>query len=187
VSAGAMRRGCALALAAVVVAGCSGNDPVVTVHAKRPHAKRAPAKTSPVKRPHGRDLAWLARLHNWQVGIRAALDRSDAVYDDVVDGTHPKSDLRPALRPLVHCAESLRREVGEPKTPPYPPIYVELQKGCKSLRHAALALAGTLGDRRPQAEKEVKKTTPRIETFFEQADQEIRWTMRANRALPTRR
>ena len=180
-----MRFVCALALIAVVVPGCSGSrDKTVTrTHAAQRTQHRAHLA---VRRTKGRDIAWLGRLHRWEMGLATAYDRSGDVYADVRNGTRSRNELREALRPLVHCTESLRRDVRAPKTPPYPPIYKLLERGCKNLERTSLALDHTLGAKRKQALKELKRSRPRVETYFSEAQDEIQWRMLANRTLPTR-
>jgi hypothetical protein len=180
-----MRWVCALALIAMVVPGCSGGrEKTVT----RPHAAgRTHQRVDlAVRRTKGRDLAWLARLHRWEMRLATAYDHSTNVYAGVRSGRRSRHELRAALRPLLHCTESLHRDVREPSTPPYPPIYKLLERGCTNLERTSLALDHTLGAERERAIWELKRSRPRVETYFLEAQDEIQWKMRANRTLPTR-
>jgi hypothetical protein len=178
----------ALALVVILVPACSGGHRAAVA---RPHAsKRTHHRAHPVqavrKRSKGRDLAWLARVHRWEMRLGTAYDKSSRTYAGVQAGNRSRQELRAALRPLVHCTRSLHRNVRAPRSAPYPPVYKLLERGCKNLERTSRALDRTLGGDREQAIRELKRSRPRVETYFSEAHDEIQWRMRANRTLPTR-
>ena len=140
-----MRVALTLALLAVAAAGCSDKpspEPKAAAAAPPKQQKREPKKPAPK-----RDLAWLARLHKWEVSLVSdyASLRSTAVA--VSRREKPRRALRRALRRLAACPQTLRTEVGEPRAPGYSGSYTLLERYCELTRESALGLIADRSDR----------------------------------------
>jgi hypothetical protein len=166
-------------LAAVALVGCGS-----TQHGTAGGTK-TPTQTIP-KAPVNRDIEWLARLRAWKLRMGDAFMRLESRKTRLARGEGSRADLLGAMPPLAKCTASLTHEVGTPKTQPYPPIYALLKTACKDIERTATATAALFGPRARQAKRMLKRSSIRLDTFFEGVDGEIKRTMLSNRVLPTK-
>jgi hypothetical protein len=165
-----------LLLVAAAAAGCSNKEspePRAAAAAPAKQQKKEPTKPAPK-----RDLAWLARLHKWELRLGADYVEVRSAAQAVRRGEKPTRALRRALRRLTTCPRSLRTEVGEPRAPGYGGSYTLIQRYCDMTREAALALIADRSDRAAMRKER------RAEEILLLADEDLRTALTAHKDLP---
>ena len=93
------------------------------------------AASSPDLRDQGRDIAWLGRLHRWEVNVVDGRRPSWEPMSRIVQrGGRDKDALRRPLVQLTRCQKNLLRQVGGARRPPgIGRAYDLLAEACRTL------------------------------------------------------
>jgi hypothetical protein len=185
-----LRAGVLLLLIGALVAGCSDEEarhgagtpqePASTVEsAKEP----ATPRKSPDLRDQGRDIAWLGRLHRWEINLTEDALRVGTVSRIVQRGGRDKDALRRPLVQLTRCEKNLLRQVGEPAAGRYRPGYDLLSEACQTLKGLSLKMIHALDSDDPPPTG-VRRDSERSRVLFRRGTARLEASMRANRPLP---
>jgi hypothetical protein len=166
-----------LLLLAVAV-GCSDKGSPEPKATAAPPVKQQKKKPEPAKPAPKRDIAWLARLHKWEVKLGNDYARVQSTGQSVARKKKSGRALRRALRVVAACPQTLRRKVGEPRAPSYSGTYALLERYCDMTREWALALIADRSDRGA-----VRKEREAEDIFF-LADGELRTVLTSHKDLP---
>jgi hypothetical protein len=138
-------------LIGVLVAGCSDDEsrrsqatPKEPSHATEPAKEPAAPRRSPDLRDQGRDIAWLRRLHRWEVNLTQDAVRVETVGRIVQRGRRNEDALRKPLVQLTRCEKNLLRQVGEPAAARYRRGYDLLADACRTLEGVSLKVIHSL-------------------------------------------
>lgn len=163
---------------AVLAAGCSDDS------AKEPDAEATP-KTKPAassRRPAPqRDIAWLGRLHKWEIAFDRNSRKVSRAARGVLRGSRRPAALRRALRPVADCSQSLHARVGEPRAPRYAASYELLNRACEISRRWALAL---MDDDRTSSRSELRRMRTKAEDMFDLAHGDLESSLLVQATLP---
>jgi hypothetical protein len=176
-------------LVGLLVAGCSDEEsPHSQVTPKEPTRTTEPAKEpaaprrSPDLRDQGRDVAWLRRLHRWEVNLTDDAVRVETVGRTVQRGRRNKDALRKPLVQLTRCEKNLLRQVGEPAAARYRPGYDVLADACRTLKGVSLKMINALDADDPPP-KGITRESKRSRILFRRGTASLEASMRANRPL----
>ena len=188
--AGELRAGVLLLLIGALVAGCSDDEPQSRQAAAKeptrttePAKERAESPRPPDLRDQGRDLAWLGRLHRWEVNVAADATKVESVSRAVQRGGRGQKALREPLVQLSRCEKNLIRQVGVPAASRYRPGYDLLTEACQTLKGISLQLIQALATDDPPP-KGISKDGKRSRILFRRGTSRLEASMRANRSLP---
>jgi hypothetical protein len=177
----------------VLVAGCSDDEsPRGSATPKEPAPTTEPAKEpaaprrSPDLRDQGRDIAWLGRLHRWELNLSDDAVRVETVGRIVQRGGRRENALRKPLVQLTRCEKNLLRQVGEPAAARYRPGYDLLAEACRTLKGLSLRMIHSL-DADDAPAKGISRDGKRSRILFRRGSGRLEASMRANRPLPTAR
>ena len=189
-----MRGGLLLLLIGALVAGCSDDEsrprkatPEDAARAAEPATDRAASRRSPDLADQGRDLAWLGRLHRWEVNLTDDALRVGEMSRVVQRGGRGKQALRRPLVQLTRCEKNLLRQVGKPAASRYRPGYDLLAEACRTLKGLSLKMIHALDANEPPPTKEIRRDSARSRTLFTRGTNRLEASMRANRPLPMAR
>jgi hypothetical protein len=185
-------------LVGVLVAGCSdGESPRdqatpkeparTTEPAKEPAKEQSASRRTPNLRDQGRDIAWLRRLHRWEVNVAADAAQVGTVSRTVRRGGRNKAALRRPLVQLSRCEKNLLRQVGEPAASRYRPGYELLAEACRTLKGVSLKMIHALEADEPPPMKAITRDGMRSRKLFTRGTARLEASMRANRPLPMAR
>lgn len=155
--------GALLSLTSLAVA-CSGGG------GGHSSAESAPAKQA--QQPAQRDIAWLGRLHRWEVGLTRHMGASTA-------SAAGQQRLQHDLRRVASCRETLRSEVGKARTPRYDSAIRLLTHACKLLRRWALRALDS------QSLSKASDKLGEASALFTLAHDDLEATFLSRRELPT--
>jgi hypothetical protein len=136
-----------------LVAGCSDDESPrggATPKEPEPAGTTEPAKDpaaprrSSDLRDQGRDIAWLKRLHRWELNLSDDAVRVETVDRIVQRGGRGEDALRKPLVQLTRCEKNLLRQVGEPAAARYRPGYDLLAEACGTLKGLSLKMIHSL-------------------------------------------
>ena len=178
-----------LLLLGALAVGCSEDREAKSEPApKSPPKPHAPVKEkAPGPRDQGRDIAWLRRLHRWEVNVTADADRVGTVSLIVQRGGRDKEALRRPLVQLSRCEKNLLRQVGEPAASRYRPGYDLLTDACQALKHISLQIIHAVEADEPPPSKQISREGARSRALFKRGTSRLEGSMRANRPLPAAR
>jgi hypothetical protein len=183
-----------LLLLGALVAGCSEEKQaegkaeekaVTTSPAKAPPA--AAQRRSPDLRDQGRDIAWLGRLHRWEVNLAQDAVKLGTVGRIVDRGGRDKAALRRPLVQLTRCEKNLLRQVGEPVAARYRPGYDLLAEACRTLKGLSLELIHALDADESPPSADIERDGARSRKLFTRGTARLEASLRANRPLPMAR
>jgi hypothetical protein len=184
-----VRRALLLLLLAALAAGCSDEqDAEKSPVPRSPPQKQDAAKPQRPDRPdQGRDIAWLGRLHRWEVNVAQDADTVGNVGRTVRRGGRDEKALRRPLVQLSRCEKNLIRQVGEPAASRYRPGYVLLAEACRTLKGISLQMIHALESGDPPPTREIRRDGARSRTLFTRGTARLEASLRANRPLPVTR
>jgi hypothetical protein len=160
-------------LLALAAAGCSDNEsPEPKAAAAAPATQ--PSK-EPTKPPPKRDLAWLARLHKWELKIGRASDEVMSTAEAVRRGRKTRRALRRAARPVAACTRTLHNKVGEPRPTAYGASYDLFERTCQMLEEWAVEVIAD-----PSAMQKEREAAD----LAGLADDDLQTSLRAFKELP---
>lgn len=177
-------------LIGALVAGCSDDEsrrgeasPRDAARAAEPTKDPSASRRSPDLADQGRDIAWLGRLHRWEVNLSTDAVRVGEVSRIVQRGGRDKDALRRPLVQLTRCEKNLLRQVGVPAASRYRPGYDLLAEACRTLKGLSLKMIHALdaGDPPP---KDIDRDSTRSRKLFTRGTSRLEASMRANRPLP---
>ena len=160
---------------AVLAAGCSDDtapEPEAEAKAKRPASAEHATK---------RDVAWLGRLHQWEIAFERDSRRVSLAARGVLRGKKGPAALRRALRPLAECGSTLQQTVGEPRAPRYAASYELLERACDISRRWALAI---MDEESTTSRAELRRMRTRAEDMFDLAHGDLESSLLVRTALP---
>jgi hypothetical protein len=134
------------------------------------------------QRPPQRDIPWLGRLRQWDLGLNRDWSAMARTASSVKRGTRSMGDLRKALRRVASCPATLRSEVGKPATPRYDSAIDLLTHGCDLARRWALKALNS------QTVSGVERAGDQLDqavALFELAHDDLEATFLSRRQLPT--
>lgn len=181
-----MRPALLLLLLGALAAGCSEEkEPEKGAQAKTPVKQQESAtRESPDLRDQGRDIAWLGRLHRWEVNVTTDAVQVGTMSRIVQRGGRDKDALRRPLVQLTRCEKNLLRQVGEPAAARYRPGYDLLAEACRTLKGLSLSMIQALDADDPPPEKDIRRDSARSRALFTRGTARLEASMRANRPLP---
>ena len=171
-----MRVALTLVLLALAAAGCSdkqGPEPKAAAPAPATQQKKELAKPPPK-----RDLAWLARLHKWEMKIGHASAEVMTTAEAVRREGKTRRALRRSARPITSCTRTLHNKVGEPRPTAYGASYDLFERACGMLEDWALAVIANPSDRSAQQKER------EAEDLASLADDDLQTSLRAFKELP---
>jgi len=175
-----------LLLATALAAGCSEDKPAeeksVAKSPAKPQTTSAATRRSPDLRDQGRDIAWLGRLHRWEVNLARDAVKLGDVGRVVQAGARDKEALRKPLLELTRCEKNLLRVVGEPAATRYRPGYDLLAEACRTLKGLSLELLQAIDADEPPPD--VRRDGARSRKLFTRGTARLEASLRANRPLP---
>lgn len=181
-------------LIGVLVAGCSDDEssrskatPKEPILTTEPAKKPATSRRAPDLRDQGRDIAWLGRLHRWEVNVAADAAQVGTVSRIVQLGGRDKESLRRPLVQLSRCEKNLIRQVGEPAASRYRPGYELLTEACQALKRISLRMIQAVDADDPPPMKAIRRDGARSRALFTRGTARLEASMRANRPLPATR
>ncbi len=161
---------------AVFAAGCSDDG------GKEPEAEATPKPPASTKRPAPkRDIAWLGRLHKWEVAFDRDSRKVSRAARGVLRGSRQPAALRRALRPMADCSTTLQTRVGEPRAPRYAASYELLERACGISRRWALAI---MDDDSTTSRSELQRMRAKAEDMFDLAHGDLESSLLVRTALP---
>jgi hypothetical protein len=160
-------------LLALAAAGCSDNESPEPKAAAAAPAKQQ--KQEPAKPPPKRDLAWLARLHKWELKIGRASDEVMSTAEAVRHGGKKRRALRRAARPVASCTRTLHNKVGEPGPTAYGASYDLFERACGMLEEWAVEVIAD-----PSAMQKEREAAD----LAGLADDDLQTSLRAFKELP---
>jgi hypothetical protein len=175
-----------LLLLGALAAGCSEDKPAEEKAVAKSSPKPQPTaaqRRSPDLRDQGRDIAWLGRLHRWQVNLAQDGVKLGEVGRVVKAGSRDKEALRKPLLQLSRCEKNLLRVVREPAAARYRPGYDLLAEACRTLKGLSLELIHAL-DAGEALPADTRHDGDRARRLFTRGTARLEASMRANRPLP---
>jgi hypothetical protein len=176
-----------LAAGALALAGCSGDGADEASADKPPPPKRQsaigkqqPTQQKSAARKH--DVAWLARLHKWELKLDRASRNVAPTAQAVSRGRRPAAALRRALRPLANCNRSLRTQVREPLVTRYESSYALFERACEVMRRLA---RDALADKSSLSAAKVRREGQRARDLFGFAHGDLETKLVTLAPLPT--
>jgi hypothetical protein len=184
-----VRHALLLLLLGALAASCSDEQ-----EAKKSPVPKAPPKEQEAAKPQsqdppdqGRDIAWLARLHRWEVNVSQDAETVGNVGRTVRRGSRDENALRRPFVQLSRCEKNLIRQVGEPAASRYRPGYDLLAEACRTLKGISLQMIHTLETGDPPPTKEIREDGARSRKLFTRGAARLEASLRANRPLPVTR
>jgi len=176
-------------LLGALAAGCSEDKDAERAAApKTPPKQQESAKRQSQDVPdQGRDIAWLKRLHRWEVNLSQDAVAVGKVGRIVQLGGRDKEALRRPLVQLSRCEKNLLRVVGEPAAARYRPGYDLLAEACRTLKGVALQMIHSIDADDPPPMKDIDRDGARSRKLFTRGTARLEASMRANRPLPVTR
>jgi hypothetical protein len=178
-----------LLLLGALAVGCSEEKEAEKAAApKSPPKQQESAKEQlPDVPDQGRDIAWLKRLHRWEVNLSQDAVSVGNVSRIVQRGGRDEEALRRPLVQLSRCEKNLIRQVGEPAASRYRPGYDLLAEACRTLKSVSLRLIQALeADEKPPM-KDIGRDGARSRKLFTRGTARLEASLRANRPLPMSR
>lgn len=184
-----MRPALLLLLLGALAVGCSEDNQARSEPAPNSPAKpHAPVKQkAPDLRDQGRDIAWLRRLHRWEVNVSTDAEQVGTVGRIVQRGGRDKNALRRPLVQLSRCEKNLLRQVGEPAASRYRPGYERLTEACRTLKRISLQIIHAVDADETPPNKQIDRESARSRRLFTRGTARLEGSMRANRPLPATR
>ena len=178
-----------LLLLGALAAGCSEDkDAEKAAAPKSPPKQQESAKRQSQDVPdQGRDIAWLKRLHRWEINLSQDAVAVGNVGRIVQLGGRDKEALRRPLVQLSRCEKNLLRVVGEPAAARYRPGYDLLAEACRTLKGVALQMIHSIDADDPPPMKDISRDGARSRKLFTRGTARLEASMRANRSLPVTR
>ncbi len=139
-----------LLLLGLLVVGCSdggGAEGAEAAHGTRASTTRLEQRAEEPP-PSGRDLAWLGRLHRWEINLREDGAKLGTTSRGVDRGTSSATQVRRLLVKLTRCEKNLLRQVREPHASRYRNGYDLLSDGCQTLKTLSLQLIHAIDGKR---------------------------------------
>jgi hypothetical protein len=150
----------------------------------------AAAATKPLSQDlpdQGRDIAWLGRLHRWELNLTQDAARVGAVSQQIGRGNRGKKALRRPLLQLTRCEKNLLRQVRVPAASRYRPGYDLLAEACRTLKGVSLTMIHALEEGDPPPVTEIRRDSARSRRLFTRGTARLEAALRANRPLPATR
>lgn len=179
-----VRPGLVLLLFGVLAAGCSDGGGEEGAEA----APRTQTSTTLERRveeppPSGRDLAWLARLHRWEINLRHDGAKLETTSRGVDRGTSSAAQVRRLLVKLTRCEKNLLRQVREPHASRYRSGYELLSDGCRTLKALSLKLIRAIDGRTKVPLPVITRESLESRRLFKRGNSALESSLRANRPL----
>jgi hypothetical protein len=192
---GDVRSSLVLLLFGALVAGCShgttgedaakaeGNPASTSTSASTTEAARRPEEPP----PSGRDLAWLRRLHRWELNLARDGDRVGEIDRGVGAGKNTRAQLRKSLVKLTRCEKNLLRQVREPNASRYRGGFETLAESCRALKRLSFVVIQSLDRHTRVPSSKVSREGDRSRVLFNRGSAALEGALRANRDLDVSR
>ena len=185
-----MRLRIVLLLLGALTAGCSdektSKEKAVGTATTDPPAAATKRRSQDLP-DQGRDIAWLGRLHRWELNLMHDADRVGTVGRQVELGGRNKEALRRPLVQLTRCEKNLLRQVREPAASRYRPGYDLLADSCRTLKGISLKLIHAIDTDEPPPSAEIGRESVQSRKLFTRGTARLEASLRANRSLPATR
>jgi hypothetical protein len=176
-----------LLLFGVLAAGCSGGS---DEDSAKPAAGAKTSTTLLEQRaedppPSGRDLAFLGRLHRWEINLRqngAKLETTSRGVG-VGRGTSTTAQVRRLLVKLTRCEKNLLRQVREPQASRYRNGYDLLGDGCRTMKALSLKLIRAIDGKTRVSIRVIRRESRKSREEFARGNTALESSLRANRPL----
>ncbi len=181
-----------LLLVGALVAGCANGSPDEGADGSpdkgakgKPATRGAPAKANEpdARRDRGRDLAWLGRLHRWELNLEQDGIKVASIGRAVDKGRKRRRELRAPLRDLAGCERRLLRQVGEPAAARYRAGYDLLMLGCQSVKTISLQIIRSIDEREEIPMADIQEESEKSTAYFKRGSAKLEASLRANREL----
>jgi hypothetical protein len=178
-----------LLLLGALAAGCSEEKEAekAAVPKSPPKQQESGKRQSPDLPDRGRDIAWLGRLHRWEVNVSQDAVTLGNVSRIVRRGSRDQEALRPPLVQLSRCEKNLLRQVGEPAAARYRPGYDLLAEACRTLKSISLRMTNAIDEDEPPPMRDISRDGARSRKLFTRGTARLEASLRANRPLPVTR
>ena len=179
-----MRTGLLLLLFGVLAAGCSGGgDDEGADAASATTSTSMPEQRPENPPPSGRDLAFLGRLHRWEVNLRHDSTKLEATSRGVDRGASSDAQVRRLLLKLTRCEKNLLRQVREPQATRYRAGYDLLSDGCRMLKTLSLQVIRGIDGKTRTPLRVIRRESRESRRLFVRGNSVLESSLRANRPL----
>jgi hypothetical protein len=127
--------------------------------------------------PSGRDLAFLGRLHRWEINLRL-----DGAKLEATSRRSP-AQVRRLLVELTRCEKNLLRQVREPHASRYRTGYDLLGDGCRTLKGLSLKLIQAIDGKTRVSLPVIRRESRTSRRQFTRGNRALESSLRANRPL----
>jgi hypothetical protein len=178
-----------LLLFGVLAAGCSdggGDESAEAAHGTQTSTTLLEQRAEDPP-PSGRDLAWLGRLHRWEINLRQDGAKLETTSRRVGRGASSAAQVRRLLVKLTRCEKNLLRQVREPHASRYRNGYELLGDGCRTMKTLSLKLIQAIDGKTRVALPVIRRESRESRRLFGRGNTALESSLRANRPLQVNR